>query len=74
MDRIHQADVIAVRPLADFGGWGWRIGRDGRQAFITRGGEALRIERQGEPDLVLTLGDAAAAAAVVNTLKDRSLA
>ncbi len=72
--RIHQADTVTVRPLADFGGWGWRIGLDGRQGFVTRGGEALRIERQGEPDLILTVADAGIAAATVNTLKDRSRA
>jgi uncharacterized membrane protein len=69
--RVARADVGTVSPLREFGGWGWRIGRDGRRGFVTRGGEALVVERVGEPPVVVTVDDAAEAAAVLNTLATR---
>ena len=69
--RVARADVTTVSPLREFGGWGWRIGRDGRRGFVTRGGEALVVERVGEPPVVVTVDDAAEAAAVLNTLAAR---
>ena len=69
--RVARADVTTVSPLREFGGWGWRMGRDGRRGFVTRGGEALVVERVGEPPVVVTVDDAAAAAAVLNTLAAR---
>ncbi|WP_076260060.1 DUF1648 domain-containing protein [Intrasporangium flavum] len=69
--RVARADVTTVSPLREFGGWGWRIGRDGRRGFVTRGGEALVVERVGEPAVVVTVDDASEAAAVLNTLAAR---
>ncbi|WP_345509120.1 DUF1648 domain-containing protein [Terrabacter aeriphilus] len=71
LERVARADVGTVSPLGDFGGWGWRIGRDGRRGFVTRGGEALVVERIGEPPVVVTVDDADEAAAVLNTLAAR---
>ena len=58
-------------PLREFGGYGWRIGKDGSRGFVTRSGEALVVERVGEPPVVVTVDDAAEAAAVLNTLASR---
>ncbi len=71
LERVARADATTVSPLREFGGWGWRLGRDGRRGFVTRSGEALLVERVGEPPVVVTVDDAADAAAVLNTLAAR---
>ncbi|MBW8732107.1 MAG: DUF1648 domain-containing protein [Terrabacter sp.] len=63
--------TTTVSPLGDFGGWGWRIGVDGRRGYVTRAGEALVVHRIREPDVVVTVDDADEAAAVLNTLAAR---
>ncbi len=55
-------------PLGEFGGWGLRSGFAGDRGLVTGEGEALRIHRAGQCDWVITIDDAARAAAVVNTL------
>ncbi len=72
LDEIVRADVAEVRPLRDFGGWGWRVGRGGRVGVALRRGEALLIERTGGRSLVVTVDGAAIAAGVVNALADRA--
>jgi len=73
LERVRSADVATVRAIRDFGGWGYRLGRDGRRGWITRSGDALVVHRLGEPDLVYTVDGATDAAAVLNTLVTRSL-
>jgi hypothetical protein len=34
---IAHAEVCSYRPLRDFGGWGWRYGWGGVQAFTVKG-------------------------------------
>jgi len=70
--RVAEARTATVSPLREFGGYGWRIGRDGRRGFITRAGEALLVERVGEPPVVVTVDEADEAAAVLNTLVART--
>lgn len=70
LEEISSADVVTVKPLREYGGWGWRIGRDAH-GFITRSGEALRLHRVGDVAYVLTVDRAEDAAAVVNTLLDQ---
>lgn len=71
LERVASAEAGTVSPLRDFGGWGWRMGRDGRRAYVTRAGEALVVQRIGEPPVVVTIDDADEAAAVLNTLAAR---
>lgn len=71
LERITSATTAAVSPLRDFGGWGWRIGRDGRRGYVTRAGVALVVHRSGEPDVLVTIDGADEAAAVLNTLASR---
>lgn len=63
-------DDIA-HPLGEFGGWGLRTAVDGTRALLTSAGEALRIERAGQPDWVITLDHADDAARTLNTLVER---
>lgn len=42
-DQITTATPVTYRPLADFGGWGVRLGREGWM-YNMRGNRAVRIE------------------------------
>lgn len=70
--EVVRAGVDDVSPLADFGGWGWRLGRGGRTGVVLRGGEAVVVERTGGRGLVVTVDDAGTAAALLNTVADRA--
>jgi uncharacterized membrane protein len=72
LDEVVRADVIEVRPVRDFGGWGWRVGRHGRVGIALRRGEALLVERTGGRSLAVTVDGAAQAAGLVNALADRA--
>ncbi|WP_425954593.1 DUF1648 domain-containing protein [Xylanimonas sp. McL0601] len=73
-DEVLAASKVDVNPFTEFGGWGWRVGRHGRVGIVPRGGEALLVERSGERSLVVTIDDAAAGAALLNTMADRAQA
>lgn len=70
LDEVERADVVEVSPLGDFGGWGWRVGREGRTGVVLRSGTALEVTRTGGRRFVVTLDDAHGAAATLNTLAD----
>jgi hypothetical protein len=70
LDEVVRADVIEVRPLRDFGGWGLRVGRGGRVGVVLRRGEALLVERTGGRSVAVTVDGAATAAGVLNALAD----
>jgi hypothetical protein len=72
LDEVVRADVIQVRPLRDFGGWGLRVGRGGRVGVVLRGGEALSVQRTGGRSVAVTVQEAATAAGVLNALADRA--
>jgi hypothetical protein len=44
IDTIRSVEVVNYRPLADYGFWGVRAGRDGDKAFIARGTRGVRLE------------------------------
>ena len=69
-DEVVSTSVAEVNP-AQWGGWGWR-GAGREVGVITRGGEALRVERTGGRTLTITCDDAAAGAALLNTMADRT--
>ncbi|MGW8484463.1 DUF1648 domain-containing protein [Microbacterium sp. NPDC055903] len=63
--KIESVRVVQIDPFAEFGGWGYRIGTDGRRGLVLRRGEALQIEqRRGKP-FVVTVDDAETAASVL---------
>ena len=41
---IRSVEVVNYRPIADYGFWGVRAGRDGERAFIARGTRGVRLE------------------------------
>ncbi|PZF84047.1 DUF1648 domain-containing protein [Jiangella anatolica] len=75
LDRIARASVVAVRPVRDFGGWGYRVSAigplKGTSGYVLRGGEALLVERTDGGRTVVTVDDAATAAALLNGLLQR---
>lgn len=71
-DEVVRASVTQVRPLRDYGGWGWRTARDGRVGVVLRGGQALLVQRTGGRSFAVTVDDAAEAAALLNTMADRA--
>lgn len=72
LDEVVRADVIQVSPVKDYGGWGWRVGRDGRVGVVLRKGEALLVQRTGGRSIAITVDDAAKAAGLLNALADRA--
>lgn len=65
--RAGRSDVRA----RELGGWGLRM-RGERTAVVLRSGEALDLELTDGSRLLVTVDDAATAAALVNTLAERS--
>ena len=41
---VRSVEVVTYRPIADYGFWGIRAGRDGERAFIARGNRGVRLE------------------------------
>jgi hypothetical protein len=75
LDQIAGADVIDhLDPFWEFGGWGLRVDVHGRTGLVSRAGEALAVTRADGSEVVVTVTDAAVAAATLNSLVDRRLA
>ena len=63
--EIADVRVVQVNPVAEFGGWGLRIDVEGRMGVVLRTGEALQVTRTNGRVFVVTIDDAATAAAVL---------
>jgi hypothetical protein len=72
LDEVEMAEVVQVRPLPEFGGWGIRGGKGGRVGVIIRKGPALQVRRSGGRIFLVTVDDAETGAALLNTLAARS--
>ena len=72
LDQIEEAKVTTIHPFAQYGGWGWRAGRDGSVAVVLRGGEALEVVTSGGGRFLVTVDGAQEAAGLINTLIERS--
>lgn len=71
LDEVELAEVVQVRPLAEFGGYGLRVGLDGRTGVVLHRGEAIQVRRTGGRVVVVTVDDAATGVALLNTLAAR---
>jgi hypothetical protein len=70
--EVARADVVDhLDPFWEFGGWGLRVDVHGRTGVVSRAGEALRVVRGDGTELLITVDDAATAAATLTTLADR---
>ncbi|MGW1230621.1 DUF1648 domain-containing protein [Streptomyces sp. NPDC001478] len=70
LDRIETAVSRDISPLAEFGGWGYRI-RPGGTGVMIRSGEGIVARLSGGRDFAVTVDDSATGAALLNTLVDR---
>ena len=68
LDDIAEVGVTSVNPTAEFGGWGIRIGLDGRFGIVLHSGEALQVARRDGRIFVVTVDDAATAAALLEAM------
>ena len=71
---IDHAAVVDINPLGDFGGWGIRWGTGRRFGLVLRAGSALQVVRNNGSTFVVTVDDAASAAALLNALVGREAA
>jgi len=62
---VKAVRVVRIDPFGQFGGWGWRMGLDGRRGFVLRAGEGLEVARTDGRVFVVTVDDAATAAALL---------
>lgn len=72
LDRIEKIEVVQIAPMAEFGGWGWRISPDGRRGVVLRAGEALQVTDSRGKVFVVTVDDAVEAASVLESLRQRA--
>ncbi|PZT76587.1 MULTISPECIES: DUF1648 domain-containing protein [unclassified Streptomyces] len=70
LDRIEAASSREMKPLGDYGGWGYRV-RPGRTGVMIRSGEGIVARLAGGRDFEVTVDDSATAAALLNTLIDQ---
>ncbi|WP_058042298.1 hypothetical protein [Streptomyces roseifaciens] len=71
LDRIEEAVHRDVDPLRDLGGWGYRA-VPGRSGFALRSGDAVVARLTTGSEFVVTVDDAATAAALLNALTERA--
>lgn len=64
--------MVAVRGLAEFLGWGIRVGSAGSVGLVFRNGEALRVHGRGGRSLTVTVRNAATAASLFNAQAARN--
>ncbi|MEX2970824.1 DUF1648 domain-containing protein [Streptomyces sp. C184] len=71
LDRIEEAGSRRIACFTEFGGWGYRI-RGGSSGFVLRSGEGIVVRLTSGREFVVTVDDAATAAALLNTYTDRA--
>ncbi|MEU9850494.1 DUF1648 domain-containing protein [Streptomyces sp. NPDC047985] len=70
LDRIESAISRDINPLAEYGGWGYRI-RPARSGLVIRSGEGVVAALAGGREFAVTVDDSATAAALLNALIDQ---
>ncbi|GFE03892.1 hypothetical protein Scani_01600 [Streptomyces caniferus] len=73
LERIAEAGSRRVACFAEFGGWGYRL-RAGGSGLVLRSGEGIVVRLTNGKEFVVTVDDAATAAALLNTYTDRARA
>ncbi|MGV4928696.1 DUF1648 domain-containing protein [Streptomyces sp. BHT-5-2] len=70
LDRTAEATSRSIAALSEYGGWGYRI-RPGGSGLLLRSGEGVVLRLTNGREFVVTIDDAATAAALLNTYLDR---
>lgn len=65
LDEITSVRAFECHPLAEFGGYGWRLGIDGRTGIVLRSGPAIEVARRCSGAVVITIDGADVAAATL---------
>ncbi|MEV5239821.1 DUF1648 domain-containing protein [Streptomyces cinnamoneus] len=71
LDRVEHATSRPVDALAELGGWGYRV-VPGRSGIVLRSGESVVARLTNGSEFVVTVGDAATAAALLTALAARA--
>jgi hypothetical protein len=66
LDEIISVRAVDCHPFGEFGGFGWRIGLDGRTGIVLRTGPAIEVERRDKRPLVVTVDGADVGVATLN--------
>lgn len=74
LSDIQTVALTRVSPLAEFGGWGIRLGLDGRFGVVLHRGEAIQVTRTHGRVFVVTVDDAETGAALLEALVERERA
>ncbi|MDQ4215364.1 DUF1648 domain-containing protein [Microbacterium capsulatum] len=74
LDEIVAVRAVDCNPFGEFGGFGWRLGLDGRTGIVLRTGPAIEVERRDKRALVVTVDGADIAVAVLRAYLDRGSA
>ncbi|MFB6436199.1 DUF1648 domain-containing protein [Streptomyces sp. NPDC056411] len=69
--RMSEATSRPISVFAEFGGWGYRV-RPGRSGLVLRSGDAVVLRLTSGREFVVSVDDAATAAALLNTYLDRA--
>lgn len=69
LNRIAKVETVQLDPFGEFGGWGWRLGTDGRRGVVLRAGEALQVTQTNGRVFVVTVDGASDAVAVLEALR-----
>ncbi|MEQ6898771.1 DUF1648 domain-containing protein [Microbacterium sp. KR10-403] len=68
-EEIAGVREITVHPFAEFGGWGVRLGTDGRFGVVLRTGDAIEVTRRSGRIFVVTVDDASTGAALLEAVR-----
>jgi hypothetical protein len=68
---VEEAVSRRIVPLTELGGWGYRV-RPERSGFVLRSGEGIVLRLTDGREFVVTVDDAATAAALFNAYLDRA--
>ena len=74
LDEVETVSVVEVQPLAQFGGYGVRLGLDGRFGVVLHGGEGIQVVRRSGKTFVVAVDDAEMGAALLQALALRASA
>lgn len=70
LNEVLAAEATTIKPFAEFGGWGYRVNTTGTVGIVIRAGEALKVHRSGNRDIIISINNAAEGAALLNTLAE----
>ncbi len=66
LSDVEAFRVITFRPLWDFGGWGWRMGRGGSRCYNLRGSTGVELRIAGR-SYIIGVSDAQGLAEAIQT-------